>query len=299
MWSANVPLLARFDECVPTLQRHTQTVPTSVIFRPADTLDELKAAAHLVYRAYLKRKYIKPNPNQLKLSIFHALPDTTTFIALHSDCGLLGTLTTIQDSPLGLPMDEAYKPELDTLRRQGRSLAEVSMLSFESRVGQSHHPGLRTLPFAQLHLTLQLFKTMFDYITSDTAVTDLVACFNPRHQALYEFLHLQPLGGLKPYSLVNGKPAVAASLNIAETGRLAATYPILQFFYQTPRSVTPSTQKLPLSFEALHELFIRSSSIFASASPSELAYIASCYPSYPFQELLPDLFSPSVLELSA
>ncbi len=120
--------LYRLYKNIPHLLRRAPTMLRSVSYRVVETPEELKAATHLVYREYLTRGYVKPNPAELKLSIFHALPETPTFIARHPQLGIIGTIATIQDSPLGLPMDEAYKPELDTLRRQGCRLAEVSML---------------------------------------------------------------------------------------------------------------------------------------------------------------------------
>ena len=75
-------------------------------------------------------------------------------------------------------------------------------------------------------LTLRLFKTMFDYVRTCTTATELVACFHPKHEALYEFLHLEPLAGMRPYAAVNGRPlqfsSFVRSLSILEGGMPAA-----------------------------------------------------------------------------
>ena len=76
-------------------------------FRIVETVDELTKASHLVYREYLKRNYLKPYPTQLKLSIFHGMPQTATFIAVKHR-RVVATVTVIEDSALGLPMDEVY-----------------------------------------------------------------------------------------------------------------------------------------------------------------------------------------------
>ena len=96
--------------------------------RPVETLEEFKAATHLVYREYLRRGYIAPNPTQLRLSHFHAVPETTTFVALDPQQRIVGTVTLVPDSSMGLPMDDAYQAEVDGLRAQGVHLAELSML---------------------------------------------------------------------------------------------------------------------------------------------------------------------------
>lgn len=275
------PFDALNDEVAPQWLRDLPKALRPLTFRLVETRDELKAASHLVYREYLRRGYIKPNAAQMRLLIFHALPDTTALIAL-SRRRVIGTMTIIEDSPLGLPMEEVYKPELDALRRQGHHLAEVSMLSFDHDLFSRR--GLPRFQTLQLLLLLRLFKLMLDYLRSCTNVTELVVCFNPRHQILYDFLHLQPLGSVKPYPMVNSRPAVARHLNIAATQQLAPYYPVLQFLYGKVRSAFKATNRLLLSLEDLRELFLSSTPILASASPTELAYLQRCYPTYPLTD---------------
>lgn len=292
-----MPPLERLYETVPQFLDRAPIV-SSIDFRVVETVDELKAATHLAYREYLKRGYVNPQPSQLKLSIFYALPETTTFIAVHPEHGVIGTMALIPDSPLGLPMDDVYTPELDELRRRGHRVAEASMFAFDTALFS--RKGLPRFHATRLILTLQLFKLMFDYLRSATDVTELVACFNPRHQVLYEFLHLEPLGGLKSYSLVNGNPAVAAHLSIAGTQQLAQIYPVVKFFWEPIHSADAYTNRLQLAVDDLEDLFVRSSTIFASASHSELAYLLRSYPTDACAELLrtyaPE--APSSIELA-
>lgn len=267
--------LERLYETVPQPLDRVVPLLSSVDFHVVETVDELKAATHLAYREYLKRGYVTPHPSQLKLSVFHALPETTTFIAVHPERGVIGTLSLIPDSPLGLPMEEVYKSELDGLRQQGHRIAEASMLAFDTSL--FCRKGLPRFHTTQLVLTLQLFKVMFDYLRCATDATVLVACFNPRHRILYEFLHLQPLGGLKSYSLVNGNPAIAGHLPLAETFRLAQLYPVVNFFWQQAYQTETYLNKLHLSAEDVEDLFVHSSSVLDSASGSELAFLQQCY----------------------
>ena len=158
------------------------------------------------------------------------------------------------------------------------------MLSFDSTLLNSK--ALPTFHAKKMVLTLRLFKVMFDYLRSSTPVTELVACFNPKHQILYEFLHLQPFGALKSYSMVNGSPALARHLNVAETARLAKLYPVLEFFYGHMPSAKQFVHKLMFTPEHLRDLFVQSSNVFKSTSPSELAFIKACYPAYSFNSIL-------------
>ncbi len=278
-----MPPLERLYETVPQFLDQAPPLLPSVDFRVVETIEELRAATHLAYREYLKRGYVNPHPSQLKLSVFHALPETTTFIAVHPERGVIGTMALIPDSPLGLPMEEVYKPELDGLRRGGHRVAEASMLAFDTTL--FFRKGLPRFQTTQLILTLQLFKLLFDYIRCATNITELVACFNPRHRILYEFLHLQPLGGLKSYSLVNGNPAIAGHLTIAATQRLAESYPVVRFFWQQTHATQTYANRLRLSVEDFEDLFLRSSSVLASASSSELAHLQQCYATNAHAEL--------------
>ena len=189
-------------------------------------------------------------------------------------------------------MDEIYKSELDLMRQQGHHLAEASMLSFDSTLLNSK--ALPTFHAKKMVLTLRLFKVMFDYLRSATPTTELVACFNPKHQILYEFLHMQPLGGLKSYSATNGSPALARHLNVADTAQLAGMYPVLQFFYDISSSPKPFAKKLRLTASHLRELFVESSAVFRTSSSDEIAHIRTCYPDYAFETVLHGITQPDL-----
>jgi len=63
-------------------QQLLQLFIENVDYRVARNRQELEAAYGLVYKEYLKRGYIKPDGERIKLSIFNALPQTTTFVAI-------------------------------------------------------------------------------------------------------------------------------------------------------------------------------------------------------------------------
>ncbi|PIQ84725.1 MAG: hypothetical protein COV75_00745 [Candidatus Omnitrophica bacterium CG11_big_fil_rev_8_21_14_0_20_63_9] len=270
-------MLGRLYETVPSFLRPVE-------FRIVRTVAELKTANHLVYQEYLKRNYCKANAVGLKLSLYQALPTTATFIATHRRDGIIGTISMVEDSPLGLPMDEAYKNEVDMLRRQNLRVAEVTMLALNS---QLFGERVFTLFHAKkLLLTLRLFKVMFDYLRACTKVDELVACFNPKHQVLYDFLQLKPLGGLKTYTSANSNPSIARHLNIRETERQAKAHAAYRLFYGAKPSPKPFEGKCALTPEDLRALFVVTAPVLTAASPTELNYLASCYPTYRFNQIL-------------
>ena len=78
-----LPMLGRLYDSVPQFLQPLQ-------FRMTRTLDELTASASLVYREYAARRYVVLSSTQMKLSIYHALPTTTTCVhssvTLTSEC---------------------------------------------------------------------------------------------------------------------------------------------------------------------------------------------------------------------
>ncbi len=271
------PAIGIFQQAVPQFLR-------PVSFRLVQTMSEFKDAMNLVYREYLKRGYVHPHPSELKLSIYNAFTTTKTFIGIHPRQGIIATISLVQDSPCGVPMDEIYKTELDGLRRHRLQLAEVSMLSLDSRMFE--HRAFTLFNPKKMLLTLRLFKIMFDYVRTCTDLDEIVACFNPKHQSLYDLLQMQPLGRLKSYSSANGNPAIARHINVRETEQRVSSSPIIQFFYGKPPSPKRFGQPLTFSERDFEELFIQTTGVVASASPSELAHVKTCYPTYRWDRLL-------------
>jgi hypothetical protein len=282
-------LLGRLHDAVPGFLRPIE-------FRAVRTAEELLAASNLAYREFLARQYIRPNAARLCLSLHHALPQTTTFIAVYQRQNIVGTVTLVEDSVLGLPMDEAYKTELDALRRQGRRLAQATLMAVDTNL---FGPRVFALSHGKkLLFTLRLLRIMLDYVRSATAVQELVACFHPKHQILYDFLELTPLGGLKAYSRANGHPALARRLDIAQVQRTRRDHPAYRLFFGRAPSARPFAKRLRFSPEALRSLFVLQSPVFASASPTELATIKSAYPRYDFARILEGLPQPAAVPVA-
>lgn len=279
--------MTKYKSSLIMLGRLMMSVPQ--FFRPIDfraitCSQDFQASAHLVYNEYVKRSYLRPNNSQMKLSVYQTLPTTTTFVAMHHWHGVMGTITVVQDSPLGLPMDDAYKIELDELRRKGLKLAEPTLLSLNSDI---FGKGVFTMFHAKkLMLTLKLFKVLFDYLRSSTDVDELVACFNPKHQVLYDFLQMKPLGGRKIYTGANSNPAIAKRLNIKQTEKNATSHAAYRLFYGKKPTGRAFTKRFTFSQDDLRNFFIIQAPILNAASPTELAYIKACYPDYDFNNIL-------------
>ncbi|MFH0724908.1 MAG: hypothetical protein V2B19_00890 [Pseudomonadota bacterium] len=139
----------------------------------------------------------------MRLSLFHALPETTTFVGKKDDA-VVHTLTLFQDSALGLPMDSVYKAELDGLRVQGRKIAEVGALAA--------HPDIQ---YNDQTALMHGNKIMRSYGRNHLGVDDLVIAINPKHRWFYEHVLLfEKIGDLTYYDYVKKAPAVAYRLDL-------------------------------------------------------------------------------------
>jgi N-acyl amino acid synthase FeeM len=172
-------------------------------FTLAQGLQSLDAAFRLVHDQYVWRHYMEPSRSGRRLSVHHALRTTKVFVA-RVGFQVVGTMTLIQDSEFGLPMDDLYRAELAPLRAAGRRVAEASALAV--------HADYRAAGAA---IFLRLMRIVLIYAVEIARIDDLCLTVNPRHVAFYrQFFDVEPFGGLASFAKVNGAPAVALRLDM-------------------------------------------------------------------------------------
>ena len=178
-------------------------VVDSFDFGLARDTETFEQAFRLVHDRYVEYGYMKAQPTRRRLSLFHALPSTKVFVAQDSS-GVIATVTLIQDSALGLPMDGIYRDELDTLRARGRRIAEVSALAMDRRCGARG-----------VLIVMRLMRATYAFAASVTRLDEICVAVNPRHVDFYRnALNFQTFGQLKRYETVNGAPAVALRFDL-------------------------------------------------------------------------------------
>jgi hypothetical protein len=239
----------------------------------------LDGAFRLTHDQYVRQGYMRPHPTGRRLNVYQALPTTKVFVAR---CGstLVGTISIIEDSPLGLPMEEIYGDEVSRLRDQGRRVSEVSALAMDA---DSHGCGMVAV--------LGLIRMAELYAADVARLDDACISVNPRHVGFYrKFLDFEIMGPRKSYQKVNGAPAEALRLDLRvvrglirdlHTGRRPSTKQaafmfgteryrevMAQIFRDVGRSALSRAQFL--HFFARHESF-------TAAPASWREYVASFY----------------------
>jgi hypothetical protein len=169
-----------------------------VVVKAAADRCEWEAAFQLVAASYRTRGYEAPDSRGLRFTAFHALPDTTTFIAKQGE-SVVATLSLVVDNTLlQLPMECVYGPEVRALRREGRRLGEVTSLA---------DTGLGVREFLQVFSTI--IRLMVHYHISRGGDTCVISV-NPRHRNFYtKVVGFRPLGPRRSYPCVQDAPAEA------------------------------------------------------------------------------------------
>lgn len=169
----------------------------------ADTREELEASFKLLHDAYVQSGFMKPHPSGLRVTLYHALPATTTLCAKW-DGEVVGTMSLIRDSAFGFPLQTIF--DLSAVRAKEGNIAEVSALAV--------HPRFRKTGGAIL---FPLMKFMYEYCTTFFDTRHLVIAVNPNRIEMYEsLLFFQRLTAnvVDKYDFANGAPAVGAWLDL-------------------------------------------------------------------------------------
>ncbi|MBC7975729.1 MAG: hypothetical protein H7138_12190, partial [Myxococcales bacterium] len=120
-------------------------------FRIADTADDLVQAYRILHDVYVEAGMIAVEPLEMRLRPQDLLPTTWTIIARHRGC-IVGEVTLVGDSALGLPMEATHAAEIGALRQRGVAMVECSGLMCVPAYRDS---GLSFVLFGQVRALLR------------------------------------------------------------------------------------------------------------------------------------------------
>jgi hypothetical protein len=245
----------------------------------ADDPRDVAMAAHLVHDAYVGRGLIDPHPSGLKFRPQAVLPTSLTFVAKRAS-RVVGTVSLILDSRLGLPMEDTYGRELSELRRGGGGrLGEISALAIDPSV---RHTGVLLL----------LIRVVFRSAIA-LGLDRLVTALLPRAGELFRTTLLcEPLGAVRTYEGLRGT-SVALTLPLHDLrrryearfsryGNTIANAAYLYFDMDCPAIEQPPLDALLPTPErsAAHAALARlRMDAFGALSDDELAFLRSVVPS--------------------
>ncbi len=185
-----------------------------LVLKIADTKEELEACFRLLHDAYVASGFMKPDPSGMRVTIYHALPTTTTLCAKF-DGQVVGTMSLIREGVFGFPLQSIF--DLSGVRAKEGNIAEISALAV--------HPRFRKTGGTIL---FPLMKFMYEYCTEFFDTRHLVIAVNPNRIEMYEsllFFERLEENVVSNYDFANGAPAVGATLDLRlATGLFRSVY---------------------------------------------------------------------------
>ncbi|MBN1911919.1 MAG: long-chain N-acyl amino acid synthase [Pirellulales bacterium] len=204
-----------------------------ILYRIAAERAQREAAFRLVYDSYLEAGLGEPNTHRMRVTPYHLLPTTETFLATLDDQAVF-TISLILDGDLGMPMETVYAAEIAQRREAGLRMGEVSCLADRRTQFRGFFP-----------VFLRLCRLMVQYARRQE-LDQLVIAVHPRHVRFYRrFLDFRTFGEQRTYPTVRDHPAVALCLDFARIDReLPENY---DTFFGTP---LPPSELIPRPISA-------------------------------------------------
>lgn len=180
-------------------------LPDDLIFRQAETEDEIRQALKLVHDSYVELDYMDRTESELRFSVFQALPTTVILIAKVGD-EVIGTISIVPDSALGLPSDTTW--DLSKYRKKGKLIAEVASLAIK-----------KNFRMRRGKLLIPLIKIMYLYCEKvfklDGVVIATTVEVEPFYLHVFLFEKVVARTGQR-HNMVKGNPSTCCFLKYGE-----------------------------------------------------------------------------------
>ncbi len=229
----------------------------NITIKIADTSSELSSAFSLTQRSYEKANLLNKNSSRQRLTKYHLLPTTKVIVAKVGDT-VIGTISLILDSPIGLPIDSMVP--IDLMRKNMKRICEVSSFAIDEK-WRSRANGLF------FPLTLFTLKYSIELMKADS----LVIVTNERARFIYEDIFFFNPISLCPdrYRNVNDQNAYAQKLILKDVYHLfKKSYEhrrVEQNLFEMMEEIDLETCKVNDPYEVIphsryHELLLHSNS---------------------------------------
>ena len=257
----------------------------------ADTQDELEACFRILHDAYVASGFMRPHPSGLRVTVYHALPTTTTLCAKW-DGRVVGTITMIREGVFGFPLQSAFN--LTQVRSHSGRIAEISALAID--------PAFRKTGGKIL---FPLMKFMYGYCKDYFDTRHIVIAVNPNKIEMYEsllFFERLQAEAVDSYDFANGAPAVAATLDLDDAparfdqvyGHKRQQKNLSHYFMkcQLPNIVVPQrrffTTNDPVLTPAMMDYFFNQrTQVFAELDDRKRRLLGSIYDHTTYADVLP------------
>lgn len=268
-----------------------QKVPQGIIIKIAETKSELEQAYKIIHDNYVSIGFIQPNKNQMRITFYNALPQTTTIVAKLED-KVIGCMTVINNDQLILPLE--------------RELADDICLTPAFRKAQIlDFAILNEFKFSNVNFLLMRYT--YTYIKDYLHVDSVQIAVLPFHGRFFKNrLGFKNLNISYADSQLSGRQLDVYTLDLAEGydflaihhGKKNKAKNLFYYFtkshfdqtFQYPKRKYHSSNDPVLTPELIDYFFNRKTNIFEQLSPEQSDYI-----NYIYQDLSYNVYIPHVL----
>ena len=282
--SVRFAIIRRMIDCEPNPDSRLE-------FGIAKTRAELAACFAVLHDSYVTSGYMLPSPSGMRVTIYHALPTTTTLYAKF-DGVVVGTMSLVREGIFGFPLQSAF--DLSAIRARGGNIAEISALAIK--------PSFRKTGGSVL---FPLMKFMYEYCRTYFDTRHLVIAVNPKMIELYEALLFFERLSERPidrYAFANGAPAVGATLDLDSAHELfkseyndrSPRKNLFKYFAETsivnikwPNRTLHLTNDPVMTVDLLDYFFNQRTAVFAGLDTRQRELLKSVYSEPEFASVLP------------
>ncbi len=263
--------------------------PEGMVFELARSQEDLETAFKLLHDVYVDQGFITPRVSGMHLIVAHALP-TTSILVTKVDGKVIGTISVMRDTPLGLPMEKVF--DISSLRRGGCRVAEFSCLAID--------PNFRRSRGAEVFFPLTLYAAIFarNYFGVDYLVFNLYPHHADFYNAIFGSTHL--LNNKVSAKDYLGAPATGIKLDLKNVEKFAFekyssqkeeknlyhyTFVKNHSYFKFPDSTFRVINYPVMSPKNLKYFFAQKTTIFESLSLLERQVLKKYFPNETYQSL--------------
>lgn len=273
-------------------QIHLDGLPKDVIFKLAETKNELEQAFKLLHDSYVRARYMDPKSSGMRITPYHALPTTTTLIAKVGE-KVIATVSLIRQTNMGLPVQQIY--DVTTIMEPGQQAVEISSLAIDP-----------TYRGQDAQILFWLSKYVLTYCYKFFAIDYMFVAIGPWHADLYENIILfKRLHYVDNYNFSNGMPAAVGYIDLRTySNELLKVYwdapiernvyafimvhqlPSDQFYF--PKRAVFSVSDPVLTPELFRYFFAEKTNAFHEMTEKQLTILHAIYKDFPeYRKILP------------
>ncbi len=259
--------------------------PSHIIFKLAETQNELEQAFAVLHDAYVAESYMDAHHTGMRITKYHGLPMTAVLIAVDTRRDLVvGTISIIRNSPLGLPLDSVIN--LTEMKSQYSQIAEISSLAihkdYRKDAAEVFWPMMRCL-----------FRYSKDVMKLDAYIIGVHPSRHDLYTGIFGFKKVKSFEA-KNYSFVKDNPVAAYVTSIKDQEAwflkiysnattesnwfdycVKAELAQGQHYFSHPKYFT--AQKPVMNDELFHYFFQQKISILDQLSEAEKSYLQLNY----------------------